>query len=114
MEHKLSHDDWNQAVAAGRKAWRDKKACTPAVLGVHQLAWEAWRHGWIEEERLDREDQRRRQSSEPRIFITIERKVEGHPVCAMRELDLHLWLRKHPDGLVGSEIDAMLREVQFR
>lgn len=50
-------------------------------------------------------------TTEPRIFITVERLVQGHCRTARREISLDVWLQRRSTQFLGPEIDAMLREV---
>jgi hypothetical protein len=53
------------------------------------------------------------ETTEPRIFIVVERLVVGQRVTTRREVDLLLWLTKRPFHMLDVEIDAMLREVFY-
>jgi hypothetical protein len=53
------------------------------------------------------------ETSEPRIFIVVERLVVGQRVKTWREIDLTLWLTKRSETMLGVEIDAMLQEVFY-
>jgi hypothetical protein len=53
------------------------------------------------------------ETTEPRIFIFVERLVVGQLVSTGREIDLTLWLKHRPTHMVDPEIDAMLREVFY-
>lgn len=53
------------------------------------------------------------ETTEPRIFIVVERLVVGQRVTTRREVDLTLWLTKRPETMLGVEINAMLREVFY-
>jgi hypothetical protein len=53
------------------------------------------------------------ETTDPRIFITVQRLVAGQQVVTRREIDLTLWLTKRPFHMLDVEIDAMLREVFY-
>lgn len=53
-------------------------------------------------------------TTEPQIFITVQRLINGQPTHTIREFSLLTYLRaKHPGAIVASEINAMLREVHY-
>jgi hypothetical protein len=52
-------------------------------------------------------------TTEPRIFIIVQRQVIGQNVLTRREIDLTLWLKHRPLTMLGVEIDAMLQEVFY-
>jgi hypothetical protein len=52
------------------------------------------------------------ETTEPRIFVKVQRMVNGHNVYAVREISLLIWRSARvPGSIVAAEIDAMLREV---
>jgi hypothetical protein len=52
-------------------------------------------------------------TAEPRIYVLVERMVEGQHLRSMRQLDLQAWRRGLPAQMFDSEINAMMREVYY-
>lgn len=53
-------------------------------------------------------------TTEPQIFITVQRYIGGQQVHTIREFSLMTYLRaKYPGEALVSEINAMLREVHY-
>lgn len=51
----------------------------------------------------------------PRIFLSVQREIEGRPAVALREISLDEFLRgRYMGPLLVNEINAMLREVGWR
>jgi hypothetical protein len=52
------------------------------------------------------------ETTEPQIFITVQRMINGQRVHTVREVSLLTWMQaRYPGGFVESEINAMLKEV---
>lgn len=53
------------------------------------------------------------ETTEPRIFITVSRMVNGCQVRSDKEISLLLWERRRPGAnMIACEIDAMLQDVR--
>jgi hypothetical protein len=51
-------------------------------------------------------------TTEPEIFITVQRWVNGHQVLAQRKVSFEIWRTgKFTDRFFDSEVNAMMKEV---
>lgn len=54
------------------------------------------------------------ETTEPRIWITVTRTINGHPVNSMREISFGLWREGKFNGrLFDIEVNAMMKEVHY-
>lgn len=54
------------------------------------------------------------QTTEPEIFITVQRWIEGHQVLTQRKISFELWRQGEIDGrMFDAEVNAMLKEVHY-
>lgn len=54
------------------------------------------------------------QMTQPRIWITVEREINGHRVNSVRQLDFELWRQGKLSGRIFDvEVNAMMKEVHY-
>lgn len=52
--------------------------------------------------------------TEPRIFITVQREIDGHPTCVIKEVSFVVWQQaRNPGGIVEIEVNAALRDIGY-